>query len=227
MKTLLITGNTRGIGYQIAQRFSSAYQIIGCGSNPELVARIREAYPTWDMQVRDLSRVEEVKAFGRYVVERYEQIDILVNNVGAFVQANLLEEPDETYERMLRLNLDSAYYLTKAVAPLMMRRRAGLIVQMASVASLKAYPQGGSYSIAKAALLAFSRNLREVLKPYGVAVTAFLLGPTWTDSWAGAPYPEERFIRAESVAELLWTIAHLPFGAVVEEVLMRPMLGDI
>ncbi len=227
MRTLLITGNTRGIGYHIARRFSSAYQIIGCGSNPQLVARLREEHPSWDTQVRDLSRPEEVKAFGRYVLERYEDVDILVNNVGAFEQSNLLDEPDQTYERMLRLNLDSAYYLTKAIAPIMIKRRAGLIVQMASVASLKAYPQGGSYGIAKAALLAFSRNLREVLKPHGVAVTTFLLGPTWTDSWTGTPYPEERFIRAESVAELLWTIAHLPPGSVVEEVLMRPILGDI
>ena len=227
MRTLVISGATRGIGYTIARRFAGAYQIIGCGKNPAHVATIKAQHPEWDIQTYDLSHSDQAKAFGNYVLSRYEKIDILVNNAGAFEQGSLLSETDETFSRMMRTNLDSAYYLTKVVAPRMVAQRSGWIVQMASVASIRPYPQGGSYAVAKAALLAFSKNLREELKPYQVAVTSILLGPTLTDSWKDAPYPPERFVKGEAVADLLWAMAHLPPGTVVEEILIRPMLGDI
>ncbi len=227
MPTLVVTGSTRGIGYAIAQRFQRAYQIVGCGSNPERVASLKARHPDWDIQTYDLSLPEQAKAFGAYVLSHYEKIDILVNNAGAFEQSSLLTESDETFLRMMRINLESAYHLTKVIAPRMMAQRSGWIVQMASVASIRPYPQGGSYAVAKAALLAFSRNLREELKAHQVAVTAILLGPTLTDSWKDAPYPPDRFIKGEAVAELLWAMAHLPAGTVVEEILIRPMLGDI
>ncbi len=227
MPTIVITGCTRGIGYAIARRFAEKYQIVGCGKDPERTAALKAKHPTWDVQTYDLSFAEQAKAFGYYVLSRYEQIDILVNNAGAFEQGSLLTESDETFTRMMRTNLESAYYLTKVIAPRMVAQRSGWIVQMASVASIRPYPQGGSYAVAKAALLAYSRNLREELKAHQVAVTAILLGPTLTDSWKDAPYPPERFIQGEAVAELIWAMAHLPPGTVVEEILIRPMLGDI
>ncbi len=227
MRTIVITGCTRGIGYALAQRFEEGFQIVGCGANPDRVAQIKALHPSWDVQTSDLSQPVQAKDFGHYVLSRHERVDILINNAGAFEQNSLLSEPDETFTRMMRTNLESAYYLTKVIAPRMIAQRVGWIVQMASVASIRPYPQGGSYAIAKAALLAFSRNLREELKPHQVAVTALLLGPTLTDSWKGAPYPPERFVRGEAVADLLWSIAQLPVGTVVEEILVRPMLGDI
>ena len=227
MPLIVITGITRGIGYAVARRFAESYQIVGCGKTPDHVASIKARHPDWDVQTYDLSYPDQAKAFGNYVLSRYEKVDILINNAGAFEQGSLLSESDETFSRMMRTNLESAYYLTKVVAPRMVAQRSGWIVQMASVASIRPYPQGGSYAVAKAALLAFSRNLREELKPYQVAVTAILLGPTLTDSWKDAPYPPERFVKGEAVADLLWAMAHLPPGTVVEEILIRPMLGDI
>ncbi len=227
MPTIVITGCTRGIGYAIARRFEAEYQIVGCGSHPDRVAAIHEKHPSWDVQTYDLSLAEQAKAFGAYVLSRYEEVDILINNAGAFEQSSLLSESDETFLRMMRVNLESAYHLTKVIAPRMIARRSGWIVQMASVASIRPYPQGGSYAVAKAALLAYSRNLREELKTHQVAVTAILLGPTLTDSWKEAPFPPERFIKGEAIAELIWAMAHLPPGTVVEEILVRPMLGDI
>jgi short-subunit dehydrogenase len=189
MPTIVITGCTRGIGYAIARRFAEKYQIIGCGKDPERTAALKAKHPTWDVQTYDLSFAEQAKAFGHYVLSRYEQIDILINNAGAFEQGSLLTESDETFTRMMRTNLESAYYLTKVIAPRMVAQRSGWIVQMASVASIRPYPQGGSYAVAKAALLAYSRNLREELKAHQVAVTAILLGPTLTDSWKGRALP--------------------------------------
>lgn len=227
MPVAIITGCTRGIGYAIATRLSEKYTIVGCGSTPALVEETRRKHPTWDLQVRDLSQKSEAQAFAAYIRATYPQIDVLINNAGRFMPGQIADEPDELYEQMLAINLHSAYFVTKGLLPVFMAQRRGLIVNIASVASLMAYPNGSAYSIAKAGLLSFSRNLREQLKPYHVGVTALLLGATRTRSWEGTPYPPERFIPPEAVAELIWSIMHLPPQAVVEEILMRPMLGDI
>jgi NADP-dependent 3-hydroxy acid dehydrogenase YdfG len=90
-----------------------------------------------------------------------------------------------------------------------------------------AYKNGGSYTISKFALLGFSKVLREELKEHGVKVTALLPGAAWSDSWSGAPYPEERLMQAADVARTVWAAYTLSDSAVVEEVVLRPQLGDL
>ncbi|MCX8111582.1 MAG: SDR family oxidoreductase [Bacteroidia bacterium] len=227
MPVAVVTGCTRGIGYAIANRLQKAYTIVGCGSTPALVEEVRQKHPQWDVRVHDLSQKAEAKAFAAYIQTAYPSIDLLINNAGRFIPGQIATEPDEVYEAMMSVNLSSAYYLTKGLLPVFMAQRRGLIINIASVASLMAYPNGSAYSIAKAGLLALSRNLREQLKPYQVGVTALLLGATLTQSWEGSLYPPERFIPCEAVADLIWALTQLPHQAVVEEVIMRPMLGDI
>jgi NAD(P)-dependent dehydrogenase (short-subunit alcohol dehydrogenase family) len=200
---------------------------VGCGRTPTHVEAIKAQHPDWDVSLHDLSHKEEAKAFASYIRDHYPTLDILVNNAGYFAPSSLLTEPPDLYEYLLSVNLHSAYYVTKDILPVFLQRRSGLIINIASVASISAYPKGASYAIAKAALLALGRNLREELKPHGIAVTNILLGATLTDSWEGAPYPPERFIPPTAVADLLWSIAHLPRSAVVEELLLRPFWGDL
>jgi len=227
MGVVVVTGGTRGIGYAIARRFAHSYPIVTCGRTPAQVARLRSLHPDWDIQEADLSQKEKALAFGAYVRQKYPSIAVLVNNAGAFISGALLHEEDASYEAMLSTNLHSSYYVTRSLLPTFLAQKRGLIVFISSIAALKAYPNGSAYSIAKAGQLSLARNLREQLKPYNVGVTAILLGATLTDSWAGAPYPPERFIPPEAVAELVWSVAHLPPPTVVEEVVVRPMLGDL
>ncbi|MCS6789602.1 MAG: SDR family oxidoreductase [Bacteroidia bacterium] len=227
MEIAVITGCTRGIGYAIACRLSERYKIVGCATNPDNIQRVRERHAGWDIQLHDLRHKEEAYRFAAYIQHTYGKLSILVNNAGLFRPGNLFQEPDEVYEEMLGVHLSAAYYLTKGVLPLFIAQNRGLIVNISSIAALGAYPGGGSYAVAKAGLLAFSRNLRFQLKQYGIAVSALLVGATWTDSWRGSPYPPERFIPPEAVAEIVWTLAHLPSTAVVEELILRPMQGDI
>ncbi len=90
-----------------------------------------------------------------------------------------------------------------------------------------AYPNGGSYSISKFALLGFSKVLREELKSSGIKVTAVMPGATWSDSWSGAELPYERLMEAEDIAESILSIYKLGPSAVVEEIILRPQLGDL
>ena len=98
---------------------------------------------------------------------------------------------------------------------------------MCSIASLNAYPNGGSYSISKFALLGFSKNLREELKTQGIKVTSIMPGGTWSDSWAGFEAPEERLMQARDIAEVVVSALRMSASAVVEDIVLRPQLGDL
>jgi short-subunit dehydrogenase len=110
---------------------------------------------------------------------------------------------------------------------MMLSQNKGHIFNMCSVASEKAYPNGGSYSISKFALLGFSKNLREELKPKGIKVTSILPGATWSDSWAGFEGPEERLMQARDVAEVVLAALRMSASAVMEDIVLRPQLGDL
>ena len=98
---------------------------------------------------------------------------------------------------------------------------------MCSIASIKAYPNGASYAMTKFALLGFSKVLREELKQHGIRVTAVMPGATLTDSWAGVDLPKDRFMTAEDVADIVYGTYALSPRSVVEEIIIRPQLGDI
>ena len=89
------------------------------------------------------------------------------------------------------------------------------------------YANGGSYSISKYAMLGMTKVLREEMKQHGIRVTAVLPGATLTPSWAGVDLPASRFIKPEDVAESVYGTYSLSKNSVVEEILIRPMEGDI
>ena len=177
--------------------------------------------------VADLSKREEVRAFAEFVASHTTTIDVLVNNTGVFKPGNVTEEPETMLEDLMRTNVYSAYYLTKYLLPLLLENGKGHIFNLCSVASLYAYPDGGSYSITKFALLGFSKVLREELKEKNIKVTSVLPGITWSDAWSGATLPEDRLLQAEDVAKVVVNAFQLSATAVVEEILIRPMLGDL
>jgi short-subunit dehydrogenase len=105
--------------------------------------------------------------------------------------------------------------------------KAGHIFNLCSVASLAAYPGGGAYSISKFALLGFSKNLRNELKEHGIKVTAVIPGAAYTDSWKSSGISEERFMQAADIAKMVYAASQLSPQAAVEEIVMRPQLGDL
>ncbi|MEM6628498.1 MAG: SDR family oxidoreductase [Bacteroidota bacterium] len=227
-RNILITGGTKGIGWAIAQKFHEQdFQVIICARGEAGLEQAQSKLPGIDTKKCDISQKEQVKGLGAYVNQKYGALDILINNGGVFLPGEVHNEDDETYEQLMATNMDSAYYLTKTVLPLMLEKKAGTIFNMCSVASLQAYPNGGSYSISKFALLGFSRALREEMKDKGIRVISVLPGAVYTPSWEAVDLPESRFIPAEDVAELIWSTYSASIRTVVEELLIRPALGDI
>lgn len=185
-------------------------------------------YPQAAIKARaaDISHKKAAQQLGEWVLGS-GAVDVLVNNAGSFIPGSVYNEPDEALETMMSVNLYSAYHLTRAFLPAMMERKKGHIFNMCSVASLQAYKNGGAYSISKFALLGFSKNLREEMKPHGIKVTAVIPGAAYTDSWAGSGVEPRRIMTAADVATMLYAAAQLSPQACVEDIILRPQEGDL
>lgn len=225
---IVITGASRGIGKAIVEKFAREHhRVIICSRDETKLAELKSEHAAITTFACDVSQKKEVERFGDFVLETFDKIDVLINNAGIFIPGKITEEEDGVLETTINTNLFSAYYLTRKLAPRFLQQKEGFIFNMCSVASIKAYENGGSYSISKFALLGFSKTLREELKPHNIKVTSIIPGATLTDSWQGTDLPESRFSKPEDIAELIYTITQLSSLTVVEEIVIRPQLGDI
>jgi NADP-dependent 3-hydroxy acid dehydrogenase YdfG len=175
----------------------------------------------------DVSDKKQLKAFAEEIKTQWNAVEVLVNNAGIFLPGQVHKEKSGTLEQLLKTNLYSAYYLTQYLVKMMMKEKRGHIFNMCSTASIMAYESGGSYGISKFALLGFSKNLRVEMIPYHVKVTSVISGATFTSSWEGSDLPEKRFMKVEDVANLVWNAYTMSPQTVVEEILVRPMKGDV
>ncbi len=231
--TAVITGGTKGIGKALIEKAAlNGYDIITCARGEEfleiLKKDVEEKYECrlW-YRPTDMSVESEVRAFGEFVSTKAKRVDLLINNAGLFIPGAIHEEKEGALRKMIDTNLYSAYYLTRALLPGMMEHRRGHIFNMCSTASFVPYVNGGSYCISKFALLGMSRVLREEMKPYDIRVTSVMPGATLTASWDGTDVPEERFMRPEDVADAVWAAYELSDRTVLEELILRPQLGDL
>jgi short-subunit dehydrogenase len=231
---LIITGGTKGIGKAVITTFmANGFDVITCArSEEDLLALQKEMqlkFPTSRLlcKVADLSIREDVSNFSNFIHDQTSVIDVLVNNTGVFIPGQVHNESEGTLEKTIETNVYSAYHLTRALLPSMMENKSGHIFTICSTASITAYPNGGSYCISKYALLGMTKVLREEMKPYGIRVTAILPGATLTNSWSGTDLPEERFIDPLDVSESIYGAYNLSKRAVIEEILIRPQLGDL
>jgi len=232
-KLIVVTGGTKGIGRAILEKFAAhGFDVATCARNQsdldQLKRDLEKKFKSHAFVMSaDLSDRTQVKRFTDFVSNLNRPVDVLVNNAGYFVPGQIMDEPDGTLEGMIEGNLYSAYYTSRGLIGNMKTIKSGHIFNMCSIASIMAYPNGGSYAISKFALFGFSKVLRAELMEFNIRVTAVLPGATKTESWAASPLPENRFMKPEDVAEAIFSAYSLSPNSVVEEILIRPQLGDI
>jgi short-subunit dehydrogenase len=232
--TILVSGCTKGIGLSVVWQFAQqGFNVAGCARNEQdlkdLFTQLSMKFPKQQffMEACDVSNTELLKVFATDVLNEFKQIDVLVNNAGIFMPGAILEEEDGAFEKQYLTNVSSAYYLCRIIGAHMVKQGSGHIFNVCSTASITAYTNGGSYAISKYAMLGLNQVLREELKPKKVKVTAILPGATLTNSWNGTNLPPERFIPATDIGKLIWGAYDLSPQTNVEEILVRPIEGDI
>lgn len=233
-KLIVVTGGSKGIGRAIAEKFASHnFDVVVNARKQDELSRLEEQLKKSNPSIKVYTRStnmadkDQVRSFVNFVTELKRPVDVLVNNAGYFIPGSISTEPEGTLESMIHANLYSAYHTTRGLVQEMKGRRSGHIFNICSIASIKAYSNGGSYAITKFAMLGFSKCLREELKEFDIRVTAIMPGATRTASWDGSELPEERFMKVEDVADTVYAAYALSGRSVVEEVIIRPQLGDI
>jgi NAD(P)-dependent dehydrogenase (short-subunit alcohol dehydrogenase family) len=233
MPTVLITGASQGIGAAVAEAFAAEGGVrlallARTESKLEAVAaRCRERGAEAAAFPCDVTDDAAVEATAAAVRERFGVPDVLVNNAGSFAPGGVLEMSPADFRAQVEVNLTSAFVVTHAFLPAFVERGAGDVFFMASVASVQGYPRSVAYGAAKHGLLGLARSLRKEVAEHGVRVVALLPGATYTDSWAASDLPPERLMPPEDVAALVLDLHRLSGRTVVEEVLLRPQLGDV
>lgn len=228
---IFITGASRGIGFAIAQMFAANNYNLFITSRSEValykaMEQLQKKFPAINIKAKafDISIKEQAIACGNWCLEQGVP-DIVVNNAGGYEPGAVHNEPDGLLERQMATNLYSAYHLTRAVIPAMIARKSGHVFTICSIASLGAY--GGAYSVSKFALHGFSKNLREEMKPHHIKVTAVFPGAVLTDSWGDFDNSANRIMEADDIAKMIYAASQLSPAACVEDIVMRPQLGDL
>ena len=230
---IVITGGSKGMGKAMAEKFAATKNnIFICSRSEEQLAETaKELNEKYESRIEyfpaDLSKKDEVLRFAKWLSEKNVQTDILINNAGQFVPGSIYNEPEGNLDQMIDINLYSAYHLTRALLPQMMKNKSGHIFNICSIAALKAYDNGGSYSISKYALMGFSKNLREEMKPFNIKVTAVYPGAVYTSSWEGADIQPGRIMEVDDIANMVFAASFLSPQACVEDIVVRPLLGDL
>ena len=230
---VVITGASQGLGKCMAEHFAKdGHDLFLCSRNMDkLQAWQAKLMSDYGVQITsfnvDLSIEEEVKKFAAQILAATNHVDILINNAGSYEPGSTYNEPEGQLARAINIHLFAAYHLTRALLPGMIKRKKGHIFNMCSIAALKAYDNGGAYSISKWALTGYTKNLREEMKPYNIKVSMIHPGATYTPSWEQSGIEQSRFMKPEDVAQMVLTSCKLSDQACVEEIIMRPQLGDI
>lgn len=231
---IVITGASKGIGKALASKYAgNGNRVFICARNEkELAGAALEINKKINNELvkyfaADISLKSSAGKFAGWLEAQNIVPDILINNAGQFIPGSIYNESDGLLEKMIAANLYSAYHITRALLPSMMKKKSGHIFNMCSIASLSAYHNGGSYSISKYALMGFSKNLREELKPYDIKVTTVYPGAVYTSSWDDSGVEPKRIMEADDITEMIFAASLLSPQACVEDIIIRPLQGDL
>ena len=186
-KIALVTGAGHGIGKEIALALGrSGAEVVVTDVSDEIfeVGKAIESVGTKAFPVKcDVTDAKEAEAIEEKVVEKYERIEILVNNAGIYPQKPFLEMTMEEWNKVLTVNLTGVFHCTKAVVPKMVQQKYGKIVNIASIAgAVVGYVNLAHYSASKAAVVGFTKSLALEMAQYGINVNAIAPGYTRTEA---------------------------------------------
>ena len=226
-KVAFVTGASRGIGFAIAQRLSQlGCKIAICARDEGHLQSAAKKLAVFNAQIValrvDVAQPAEIQPAVKQVEKALGPIEILVNNAGIGWFGAIQDATEENWDSVLDTNLKAVFLLTKAVAPGMIQRKAGHVINIASLAGKNSFAKGGIYCASKWGLLGLTECMAEDLRPYGIRVSAVCPGSVATEFSPHAGKDERKMLQPDDIAhavEMLVTQAPQSF---ISEVLLRP-----
>lgn len=238
-KTVLVTGATAGIGKAIAERFAKeGHRIIITGRRKERLENLSKAltaqfdvdvYPL-EFDIREQKQVKEALAT---LPEKWQKIDVLINNAGLAAGLNPIHEGRmDDWEQMIDTNVKGLLYISREVMPQMTARKSGHIINIGSTAGRETYPKGNVYCATKYAVDSLSKAMRTDLLPYGIKVTQVRPGLVETEfslvrfkgdaEKAANTYKGFQPLKGEDIAEVTYYCTTLPEHVTVNDIEVTP-----
>ena len=187
MKTVIVTGGSRGIGAAIVKELAKEnYNIVLNYNNSEEAAKkiqkeLNEQGINIEIFKADVSKREEVKALVQFTLDKFRNVDVLINNAGIAQEKTFLEITDEDWNTMLQVNLNSVFYCTQEVLENMIHNKKGCIINISSIWAITGGACEVHYSVAKAGVDGMTKALAKELAPSNIRVNSIAPGAIMTD----------------------------------------------
>ena len=210
-KTVIVTGGSKGIGESIVKDLSKKeYNVVLNYNKSEENAKkiqkeLKENGILIDIFKADVSKREEVKKLIEYTLEKYKNIDILINNAGISQTKLFTDITDEDWNRMINTNLNSVFYMTQEVLPNMIHNKNGCIINISSVWGMVGASCEVHYSVSKAGIDAMTKSLAKELGPSNIRVNSIAPGIIKTDMISNLKEEEIKNIEQEIPLEKIGT----------------------
>ncbi len=211
---VVVTGGGRGIGRAVCERFAAdGAQVVAAARSPDQLEQtqgiIEKAGGRCHVHRADVSKATDIDELIQQVVDRFGQIDVLVNNAGAGMLAKIDELTPSIFESIMSVNLGAVYHACRAVWPIMREHGGGVIVNISSMASVDPFPGFGAYGAAKAWVNLWTKALADEGRPYGIRIFAVAPGAVETQMLRGAfpDFPANQTLQPSDVADVVHALA--------------------
>ena len=220
---VLVTGGGSGIGLALVNELrNSGSIVISCGRSINLNENYIQC---------DVSKSDEVKKLRKKIIEKYGKVDILVNNAGVIELSNIVDSPEESFDKMIGTNLKGMFLCAREFLPDMIEKKNGMIVNVSSVAERIVFKGAGIYSASKAGMSQMTKVLREEVRAFGIDVVDVLPGAVETAMWnpENKAEREGKIMNPEDVAKVIVENIKMSINRniMIEEIVIRPNLGDL
>ena len=223
----VVTGASRGIGLAIARRLGQmGARVSLCARNAANLERAASGLRAAGIQLlalrTDVTRGDEIASLVSETQRTFGPVDILVNNAGIGIFGPFQEQTEADWNAIMDTNLKSVFLVSRAVAPEMIRRKTGHIINIGSLAGKSAFANGAVYCASKWGLLGLTGCMAEELRAHGIRVSAICPGSVATEFSPHAGKDPARMLQPEDVAHAVAALVTQAPGSFISEVLMRP-----
>ena len=222
-KICIITGASSGIGYACAQKFlANGYVVINASRTDKNLLNS----PDYEFIKTDVSKEEDVKNLIEKTLEKHGKIDVLINNAGFGLFANLVDSKTEDFDAMFAVNVRGLYLCCRYAVKSMIEKQDGIIINISSIAGKNSVATGSIYSATKHAVMGLSNSLFAEVRKFNVRVTTICPGSVDTRFFDGEGTilnsSRESILAAEDIAESCFLAANLPINVTISEIELRP-----